>query len=144
MTFAQQDAAASPPSARGAPTPWWVVGASALLLALGFGRKPLTAAPRSRERRRSETRRRTSTDNEQGPHGRDSADRGRSADTPSEIPVRGWKDILVRTYGEIGEDRVIAIAAGVAFYVLLAIFPAIAALVSRSFADPGGGSRWAF
>jgi membrane protein len=52
--------------------------------------------------------------------------------------VRGWKDILVRTYGEIGEDRVIAIAAGVTFYVLLAIFPAIAALVSLYglFADP--------
>jgi membrane protein len=115
-----------------------VVGASALLLALGFGRKPLTAPPRSRERRRSETRRRRSADNARGPHGRDSADRGRSADTPSEIPVRGWKDILVRTYGEIGEDRVIAIAAGVTFYVLLAIFPAIAALVSLYglFADP--------
>ena len=52
--------------------------------------------------------------------------------------MRGWKDILVRTYGELGEDRVIAIAAGVTFYVLLAIFPAIAALVSLYglFADP--------
>jgi membrane protein len=56
--------------------------------------------------------------------------RGRDADAPSEIPARGWKDILWRIYQNIGEHRVIAIAAGVTFYVLLAIFPAIAALVS--------------
>jgi membrane protein len=73
-----------------------------------------------------------------GVHGRESDNRGRSATTPSAIPAPGWKDILVRTYHEIGEDRVIAIAAGVTFYVLLAIFPAIAALVSLYglFADP--------
>jgi membrane protein len=56
--------------------------------------------------------------------------RGRDADSPSEIPASGWKDILWRIYQNIGEHRVIAIAAGVTFYVLLAIFPAIAALVS--------------
>jgi membrane protein len=57
-------------------------------------------------------------------------DRGRHADTPSEIPARGWKDIFWRIYQNLSEHRVIAIAAGVTFYVLLAIFPAIAALVS--------------
>lgn len=64
--------------------------------------------------------------------------RGRNAATPSDIPARGWKDILWRVYHNISENRVLAIGAGVAFYVLLAIFPAIAALVAiyGLFADP--------
>jgi membrane protein len=64
--------------------------------------------------------------------------RGRHASTPSEIPARGWKDILFRIYGKIGEDRVMLVAAGVTFYALLAIFPAIAALVALYglFANP--------
>jgi membrane protein len=49
-----------------------------------------------------------------------------------------WKDILQRTYQRAGEDRLLATAAGVVFYGLLAIFPAITALVSSYglFADP--------
>jgi membrane protein len=64
--------------------------------------------------------------------------RGRRASTPSEIPARGWKDVLLRVYNNIGEDRVLLVAAGVTFYSLLAIFPAIAALVALYglFADP--------
>lgn len=57
-------------------------------------------------------------------------DRGRAADRPSEIPRRGWKDILWRVYEEISDDRLLAVAAGVTFYVLLAIFPTLAAVVS--------------
>jgi membrane protein len=56
--------------------------------------------------------------------------RGRDAQTPWQIPWRGWKDILWRTYEQIGEDRLLAVAAGVVFYGLLAIFPAVTALVS--------------
>src|SRR6478672_9106823 len=56
--------------------------------------------------------------------------RGRWARGPLEIPWAGWKDILVRTYREIQEDRLLALAAGVAFYSLIALFPAIAAGVS--------------
>jgi membrane protein len=64
--------------------------------------------------------------------------RGRRASTPSEIPARGWKDVLLRVYNNVGEDRVLLAAAGVTFYSLLAIFPAIAALVALYglFADP--------
>ncbi|WP_367116326.1 YihY/virulence factor BrkB family protein [Bradyrhizobium sp.] len=64
--------------------------------------------------------------------------RGRLANSPSEIPARGWKDILLRVYQNIPEHRVVSLAAGVTFYVLLAIFPAIAALVAiyGLFADP--------
>lgn len=65
--------------------------------------------------------------------------RGRSATTPSEIPARGWKDILLRVYQGISDDRILANAAAVTFYVLLAIFPGIAALVSiyGLFTNPG-------
>ncbi|QOZ65942.1 membrane protein [Bradyrhizobium arachidis] len=66
-------------------------------------------------------------------------DRGRHATSPSEIPARGWKDILWRIYGNIGEHRILALAAGITYYSLLAIFPAIAALVAiyGFFSDPG-------
>ena len=57
-------------------------------------------------------------------------DRGRAARAPWEIPWTGWKDILWRTYGQIGEDRLLAVAAGVVFYGLLALFPAVTAFVS--------------
>jgi len=56
--------------------------------------------------------------------------RGRHAVAPWQIPWRGWKDILLRTYHEMNEDRLLAVAAGVVFYGLLALFPAITALVS--------------
>jgi membrane protein len=56
--------------------------------------------------------------------------RGRGARLPWHIPLAGWKDILWRTYQQIGEDRLLAVAAGVVFYGLLAIFPAISAFVS--------------
>lgn len=56
--------------------------------------------------------------------------RGRSATSPWSIPWAGWKDILYRTYQQINEDRLLAVAAGVVFLGLLAIFPAITALVS--------------
>ena len=51
--------------------------------------------------------------------------RGRTADNPSQIPWAGWKDILWRVYGEIGNDRVLLIAGGVTFYLLISIVPAL-------------------
>ena len=39
--------------------------------------------------------------------------RGRHATSPWQIPWAGWKDILWRTYGQIGDDRLLAVAAGV-------------------------------
>ncbi|MBV8755553.1 MAG: YihY/virulence factor BrkB family protein [Hyphomicrobiales bacterium] len=120
-------------------TPLWIA-ATAGLLALGFSRRD--AQPRQ------------SADGEAAPQpasspGRSGSEqtaardahgdeRGRSASTPSQIPKRGWKDILKRCYQRLNDDRILAIAAGVTFYALLAIFPAIAALVSiyGLFADP--------
>lgn len=65
--------------------------------------------------------------------------RGRQATSPWEIPWRGWRDILLRTYQEFNEDRMQLVAAGVVFFLLLAIFPTITALVSlyALFADTG-------
>jgi membrane protein len=56
--------------------------------------------------------------------------RGRHAVHPLQIPWTGWKDIFWRTYAEMQSDRLLSIAGGVAFFILLAIFPAITALVS--------------
>jgi membrane protein len=56
--------------------------------------------------------------------------RGRHAESPAHVPRQGWKDILWRTYREIQNDRLLAVAAGVVFYALLALFPAITAGVS--------------
>jgi membrane protein len=66
-------------------------------------------------------------------------DRGRLAASPSEIPAKGWKDILLRAYFNGGDHRIFALAAGMTYYSLLAIFPALAALVAvyGLFSDPG-------
>lgn len=67
-----------------------------------------------------------------------SDDHGRQAASPSEIPSKGWKDILLRVYGNISKHRILALAAGMTYYSILAIFPAIAALVAMYgiFSDP--------
>jgi membrane protein len=56
--------------------------------------------------------------------------RGRDAGGPRQIPRRGWTDVLARVRSEIGADNLSMISAGVAFYAILALFPAIAALIS--------------
>lgn len=73
-----------------------------------------------------------------GRHADMSDPHGRRADSPAEIPAPGWKDIAWRTYQQISEDRLLAVSAGVVFYGLLALFPAITALVSSYalIADP--------
>jgi membrane protein len=55
---------------------------------------------------------------------------GRQADSPQEIPPKGWKDIAKRTMKSVKEDQVPLLSAGVAFYALLALFPLVIAAVS--------------
>ena len=55
---------------------------------------------------------------------------GRQADQPQQIPPRGWKDIARRTLQEVKRDQVPLLGAGVAFYGLLSLFPAIIAGIS--------------
>ena len=61
-----------------------------------------------------------------------------TATIPAERAPRGWWDFVLRLYDGFDRDRILMNAAAVTFYVLLALFPAIAALVSiyGLFADP--------
>jgi len=62
-----------------------------------------------------------------------------SPTNPFQIPWAGWKDILWRTFERTGEDRLLAAGGGEqAVFGLLAVFPAITALVScyGLFANP--------
>jgi membrane protein len=104
---------------RSAPPPSWVIVLSAALLATGMIWRSSAAVSRDSARRDP-----TATD----PTHED--DRGRSAAAVSEIPWRGWKDVLLRLYQRMSKDRLLLIAAGVTFYLILAIFPGISALVS--------------
>ncbi len=55
---------------------------------------------------------------------------GLHAEKPTEIPWRGWKQILKRSWAENKADNMPIIAGGVAFFGFLSIFPALIALVS--------------
>jgi membrane protein len=69
--------------------------------------------------------------------------RGRMAQRPEHIPRKGWTDILWRTGGSYFGDRVGFFAGGVTFFLLLSLFPTLAAFVTiyGLFADPDGA--WA-
>src|SRR5204862_6938613 len=55
----------------------------------------------------------------------------RSAEVkPQVIPSLGWHDIASRTWTEMKKDRLQIVAAGVTFYALLALFPAMGAFVA--------------
>ncbi|MGG5823407.1 YihY/virulence factor BrkB family protein [Falsiroseomonas sp. HW251] len=119
-----------PPS----PSPWVIAAAAmAAWLALGTSRhRALLPPPRQRDRG-------------QKPHAatipQDGA--GRDADHPHQIPRAGWWMIIKRTLNQANEDRLLSEAAGVTFYALLALFPAIAALISLYglIADPATISK---
>ena len=98
----------------------WAIGLGALLVAAGLARRPVDSRSRRDDRVAL----------------RDLG--GRFGEGPSEIPRPGWKGILLRVFNAISDDRILANAAGVTYYVLLALFPGIAALVSiyGLFADP--------
>ena len=113
--------------------PIWAVAFAALLLAASFGRR--RAGKGTTEAGADCRRAGDGTPPDEG--------RGRSADNPSEIPAKGWNDILLRVYHGISDDRILLVAAGVTFYLLLSIFPGIAALVSiyGLFANPADITR---
>ena len=60
----------------------------------------------------------------------DAIARGRLANSPREIPWRGWRAVIRRTFWEMLTDRVSLVAAGCAFYGTLALFPAMSMLIS--------------
>lgn len=55
---------------------------------------------------------------------------GKKAETPTEIPAKGWWQISKRIFRQVGTDHVQLISAGVAFYAFLALIPALSATVS--------------
>jgi membrane protein len=69
---------------------------------------------------------------------RDSTRIGRDALRPTAIPWQGWRQILIRVYQSLMRDNVTVIAAGVAFWAILAVFPGVAAIISAYglLADP--------
>jgi membrane protein len=64
---------------------------------------------------------------------------GMEADSPMQIPVRGWWEVLGRAMRESQEHNIALLAAGVAFFAFLSLFPALIALVTLVglVADPG-------
>jgi membrane protein len=108
------------------PAEYWIyLGAAALLAAILANQRFHPATPRDHENPLAASGKlhiQKLRAAEQG--------RGRHADAPWQISWLGWKDILWRTYLQIGENRLLALAAGVVFYSLLALFPALAAFVS--------------
>jgi membrane protein len=57
-------------------------------------------------------------------------ERGREAERPTQVPPKGWRDVLLRVKADVKEDQVALIAAGVAFYAMLALFPTLTAAIS--------------
>jgi membrane protein len=111
-----------------APPPSWVILFSSALLAIGMALRSSTPSAACGYSGKDNVVEHTRLQN----------GRGRSATAPSEIPWPGWKDILLRVYRRMTRDRILLVAAGVTFYLILAIFPAISALVSvyGLFSDP--------
>src|SRR3546814_8061467 len=70
-------------------------------------------------------------------------ERGRSAQSPTDIPPRGWRDVLARTAREAKQDQIVLLGAGVAFFGLLALVPALLATVGiyGLVADPADVGR---
>ena len=68
--------------------------------------------------------------------------RGRLAERPEHIPHKGWVDIFWRLGMSYFGDRVGFVAGGVTFFVMLSLFPTLAAFVTvyGLFADPADAS----
>jgi len=54
---------------------------------------------------------------------------GLEAERPTEIPAKGWRQVLVRGWKEAQSDQVPLLAGGVAFFGFMALFPAMIATV---------------
>ena len=64
---------------------------------------------------------------------------GHDAASPWSMPYAAWKQVMMRSWKEAGDDNVGLIAAGVAFYGFLALVPLLGAIVLSYglVADPG-------
>jgi membrane protein len=109
-----------PAAPRGQP-PSWIILVSAVLVGFGvFGRRRPASIPANRD----------------GAPRLEKQDR--HIEPPAQISSRSWQDLLLRVWHGIAADRILLVAAGVAFYAILALFPGIGAIISiyGLFADP--------
>jgi membrane protein len=113
------------------PRPVAERAALVVLVAAGLLASVAAAPPKTQRQRLAPAQGDAKAEVERSPEGAD-------ASGPSEIPPRGWWVVLKRAFAGFNEDRIMTEAAGVTFYTLLALFPAVAALVSiyGFFADP--------
>jgi membrane protein len=111
-------------------TPLWAIVLGGVLVIADFAKPrgkpdPVDAPSNTRTKHRLQEARRDFHG------GRADNDPGHPAQTSvADSRPHGWKDIVYRIYRGISDDRILAISAGVTFFVLLAIFPGIAGLIS--------------
>ncbi|MCY7343869.1 MAG: YihY/virulence factor BrkB family protein [Pseudonocardia sp.] len=55
---------------------------------------------------------------------------GAKAESPTQIPARGWWQVTRRALKESGDDNVSMLAGGVAYFAFLAVFPALIAAIT--------------
>lgn len=65
-----------------------------------------------------------------GPSVDDAAPSGRRPPAPKPPPARNWREVAANSWREFNEDHITAVAAGAAFFCILALFPALAVFVS--------------
>lgn len=111
-----------------------LVGGAWLAAAVGTSRRDDAKGDRSRDdvgvgRARQRARAERSQSNPQDAK-RYGPGRGRHADRPRDLGAKGWRDILTRVYKQTNDDNLWVVSAGVAFFGLMSLFPAIAATVS--------------
>ena len=101
------------------------------------GRKGAKGSEQQREaqaqarRQREEARqRRRAGQADDGTAGAQGGVPGIGAEKPTEIPAEGWKQIVKRSFKEMKDDNLPLLAAGVAFYLFLALFPGLIAAVT--------------
>jgi membrane protein len=73
---------------------------------------------------------RTDTTTGAGTRARAAPPPGREAQTPVQIPTRGWVQVVKRAWAEARVDNVPILAGGVAFAAFLALFPALIAALT--------------
>lgn len=56
--------------------------------------------------------------------------KGINAEKPLQIPFAGWKEVLKRVIKQMDKNNIPIMAAGVAFYFFMALFPALLAIVA--------------
>jgi membrane protein len=114
MTHVRRRGGQPPAGSSKGPTAWQILLGAALALFTVTGRRPEKPVGGTTEAGSE----RSAGSGEEG------------ADRPTAVPLREWWAVLRRVWDEIAEDHMSIVAAGCGFYALLALFPAITALVA--------------